>query len=178
MRYFLIVIGLLVVNSMNAQAFSNSAMVTGGLFGDGFGGEITFNTYLDEVSFTQVALDVSMSNFTAGETTIPYASYALSYSYFTTLYAAGNRDQVLSIGGGLLAGYELVNGGKNDLSNFVFLDGKSKLLYGATAGLELDVIISKRWSAVAKTTQFYHINSNFGKFTNFTGVGFRYYFFK
>ena len=77
-----------------------------------------------------------------------------------------------------MAGYELVNGGQNELSNIVFINGESKLIYGAVVGAEIDVIISNRLSIVAKTSQFYHVNSDFGKFTNFSGLGLRYYFFR
>ncbi|WP_405266358.1 conjugal transfer protein TraO [Cellulophaga sp. Ld12] len=178
MKYFLLLIVLLVSNFIHAQAFSNSVMGAAGKFGDGYGGEMTFNTNLDEYSFTQIALDVSLSNYTSGEVTIPYSSYTVSYSYFTTLYATARRYKVLSFGAGLLAGYELVNGGNEAFSNIVFLDGQSKLIYGGTIGAEIDVIISNRLSIVAKTSQFYHMNSDFGQFTNFSGLGLRYYFFR
>lgn len=178
MRYILLLVILLVSNFINAQAFSNSVMGAAGKFGDGYGGEMTFNTNIDEYSFTQIALDVSLSNYESGEVSIPYSSYTVSYSYFTTLYATARRYKVLSIGAGLLAGYELVNGGDNAFSNIVFLDGQSKLIYGGTIGAEIDVIISNHMSIVAKTSQFYHMNSDFGQFTNFSGIGLRYYFFR
>lgn len=148
----------------------------GGIFGDGYGGEITFNTNLNEKSFTQIALDVAMDTYKSGEKSIPYSSYTLSYSYVTTLYSTGRRMKVLSIGGGALAGYELVNNGANSLSNIVSLNGKSKFIYGAVVTAEIDIIISEHFSLIVKTSEFYHANSDFGKFTNFSGGGFRYYF--
>ncbi|WP_158978327.1 conjugal transfer protein TraO [Cellulophaga sp. L1A9] len=177
MKYFLLLVVLLLSNFIHAQAFSSSVMGAVGKFGDGYGGEMTYNSNLDEYSFTQIALDVSLSNYTSGEVTIPYSSYTVSYSYFTTLYATARRYKVLSIGAGLLAGYELVNGGDEAFSNIVFLDGQSKLIYGGTVGAEIDIIISNHMSIVAKTSQFYHMNSDFGEFTNFSGIGLRYYFF-
>ncbi|MBU2997465.1 conjugal transfer protein TraO [Cellulophaga baltica] len=177
MKYFLILFGFLVTNFLSAQAFPKSVMATGGIFGDGYGGEITFNNNIDEFSFTQIALDVSLSNYESGEVSIPYSSYTLSYSYYTTLYATARRYKAISMGIGLLGGYELVNGGQNEFSNIVFLDGDSKFIYGAQAGLEIDIIISNTLSVVAKTTEFYHMNSDFGQFTNYSGLGIRYYFF-
>ncbi len=161
-----------------SQAYTNTMMGAGGIFGDGYGGEITYNSNLSERSFAQIALDVTLQNFNSGETTIPYSSYTLSYSYFTTLYSTGRRMQVLSIGGGVLAGYELVNNGNRDLSNIVSLNGDSKFIYGGVATAEIDVIISEHFSLVLKTAQFYHLNSDFGKLTNFSGLGVRYYFNK
>ena len=159
-----------------SQSYNNTFSVTGGIFGDGFGGEATFNNNLDEVSFTQIALDVSMDSFLVGDVSIPYSSYALSYSYFTTLYSTARRMKVLSVGAGGVVGYELVNNGNNDLSNIVFVDGESKFIYGLQGTLEIDIIISEHYSLLVKTTQFYHVNSDFGKLTNYSGVGLRYYF--
>lgn len=153
-------------------------MGAGGIAGNGYGGEITYNSNLNEKTFTQIALDVAIDNFLSGETSVPYSSYALSYSYFITLYSTGRRMQALSIGLGALVGYELVNNGETDLSNIVSVDGESGFLYGGQATAELDIIISEHYSLVLKTTQFYHVNSDFGNLTNFSGLGVRYYFNK
>ncbi len=153
-------------------------MGAGGIFGDGYGGEFTYNTYRSELAFTQVALAVSVDNFVSGEVTIPYSSFALSYSYFRSLYRTGRKPKVISVGGGALVGYELANNGNNDLSNIVSLNGESKFIYGALASAELDYTVSEHFSLVARTVQFYHANSDFGKLTNFSGVGIRYYFNK
>jgi len=152
-------------------------MGAGGIFGDGYGGQITFNTNKSNRAFTQIALDVTLDNFQSGQVSIPYSSATLSYSYFISIFRTGaKRPKVLSIGGGPLAGYELVNNGQNDLSNIVFLNGESKFIYGGAATAEVDVTISDHISIVLRTVQFYHANSDFGKLTNFSGAGVRYYF--
>lgn len=162
----------------HGQAYTNTASVTGGIAGNGYGGEITINTNLGEKDFIQIALDVAVDNFVQGEVSVPYSSYVASYSYFTTLYSTGRRKQVLSAGIGGVVGYELVNNGDKDLSNIVTVEGDSGFIYGAQATAELDVIISEHYSLVLKTTQFYHVNSEFGNLTNFSGLGIRYYFNK
>jgi len=159
-----------------SQSYSNTFSVNGGIFGEGYGGEITYNTNLSENTFTQIGLDVSMANYKFGETSVPYSSFTASYSYFLTVYSRNRKMQSLSIGGGAIAGYELANNGNNDISNVVSLDGNSKFIYGGVATIDLDIILSEHISLVIKSSQFYHMNSDFGKLTNFSGVGLRYYF--
>lgn len=159
-----------------SQSYSNTFSVNGGIFGEGYGGEIAYNTNLSENTFTQLALEVATADSRSGETNVPYSSFTATYSYFLTVYSRNRNMQSLSIGGGALAGYELVNNGHNDISNVVSLDGQSKFIYGGVATIDLDIILSEHISLVVKSSQFYHVNSDFGKFTNFSAIGLRYYF--
>ncbi|MDT7830506.1 conjugal transfer protein TraO [Pricia sp. S334] len=158
------------------QSYSNTLSVHAGIFGEGYGGEITYNTNLSESSFTQVGLEVSMADYKFGETSLPYSSFTANYSYFLTVYSKNRRTQSLSLGGGAVAGYELANNGNDAITNVVFVDGQSKFIYGGVASIDLDIIVSEHVSLVVKSSQFYHVNSDFGKFTNFSGMGLRYYF--
>ncbi len=160
------------------QSYTNTFSVSGGIFGDGYGGELTFNTNLSETTFTQLALDVSIANYKSGISSIPYSSITASYSYFITLYSRNRRMQALSLGGGALAGYEMVNNGEMDISNVVSVNGESKFIYGAVLTGDLDIIVSEHISLIIRTSEFYHANSDFGSFTNYTGLGLRYYFNK
>lgn len=84
--------------------------------------------------------------------------------------------QSLSLGAGALAGYESVNNGKIQLSNIVSVDGDSKFIYGGVVTADLDIILTEHLSLLVKTSQFYHVNSDFGHLTNYSGIGIRYYF--
>ena len=172
---FLIVLLLLPVLAFS-QSYSNTFSVQGGIFGEGYGGEITYNTNFSENTFAQIGVEVAVANFMAGEISLPYSSFTVSGQYFITVYSRNRRMQALSIGGGAVAGYELANNGEEAISNIVFVDGQSKFIYGGVATLDLDIIVSEHISLVVKSSQFYHANSDFGKLTNFSGVGLRYYF--
>lgn len=158
------------------QSYTNTFSISGGIFGDGYGGELTYNSNLSEDTFTQLALNVSMANYESGIKSIPYSSFTASYSYFVTVYSRNRKMQALSLGGGALAGYEMVNNGELEVSNIVSVNGESKIIYGAVLTGDLDIIVSEHISLVIRTSEFYHVNSDFGKFTNYTGLGFRYYF--
>ncbi len=159
-----------------SQSYSNTFSVNGGIFGDGYGGGITYNSNLSDYTFTQIGLDVCMATYSFGDTSVPYSSFTASYSYFLTVYSRNRKMQSLSIGGGAIAGYELANNGNTDITNVVSLEGNSKFIYGGVATIDLDIILSERISLVIKSSQFYHMNSDFGKLTNFSGMGIRYYF--
>lgn len=159
-----------------SQSYSNTFAAIGGMFGQGYGGEIAYNTNLSENTFTQFALEVAVADYEAGETTVPYSSFTATYSYFLTVYSRNRKTQALSIGAGPLAGYELANNGNKDISNVVSLIGESKFIFGGMATIDLDIILTEHISLVLKSSEFYHVNSDFGKFTNFSGVGLRYYF--
>ncbi|KKN26392.1 hypothetical protein LCGC14_0875130 [marine sediment metagenome] len=175
LQAFFLIVFLLPLTAIS-QSYSNTFSMNVGIFGKGYGGEISYNANLSENTFTQIALDVCIANFRSGETTIPYSSFTASYSYFLNVYSRKRKMQSLSVGGGAIAGYELVNNGNSDISNVVFLDGASKFIYGGVATVEVDIILTEHSSLIIKSSQFYHVNSDFGKLTNFSGLGLRYYF--
>ena len=146
---------------MMGQSYTNTFSVSGGMFGEGYGGEFTLDTNLSETTFTELALNVSIANYQSGIKSIPYSSLTASYSYFITLYSRNRRMQALSLGGGVLAGYEMVN------------NGEVAVLTG-----DIDIIVSEHISLIIRTSEYFHANSDFGSFTNYTGLGLRYYFNK
>ncbi|CAM3511809.1 conjugal transfer protein TraO [Zobellia roscoffensis] len=159
-----------------SQTYSNTFSVSGGLFGDGYGGEITYNTNLSENTYTQIALNGTSTNYKSGSASIPYTSVTASYSYFLTVWNRNRKMQSLSLGGGALAGYESVNNGNVELNNIISVDGESKFIFGAVVTADLDIILTEHLSLLVKTSEFYHVNSDFGNLTNYSGLGIRYYF--
>jgi len=170
---FLLLCAPLVVFS---QTYTKTFSASGGIFGYGYGGELTYNNNLSENTRTQIALNVTFTNEESGSTAIPYSSFTASYSYFMTVLSRNRRMQSLSLGGGVLAGYESVNNGQVELSNIVSVDGESKFIFGGVVSADLDIILTEHLSLLVKTSEFYHVNSDFGKFTNYSGIGIRYYF--
>ena len=175
-NFILFLVSLCAPLAIFSQVFPQSASASGGIYGDGYGGELAYYSYLGENSFTQIAVNGTFTNFTSGSTVIPYYSITASYSYFLTVLSRDRKRQALSLGGGFLVGYESANNGELELSNIVSVDGENKLIFGPVLTADLDIIINNNYSVVIKTSQSYHINSDFGKFTNYSGIGLRYYF--
>ncbi len=159
-----------------SQTYSKTFSVSGGIYGDGYGGEVTYNTNLSENTFTQIALNGTFTNFQNGSVKVPYYSFTGSYSFFLTVLSRNRRMQSLSIGLGAMAGYEAANNGQVELSNIVSVNGESKFIYGGVISADLDIILTEHISLMLKTSEFYHLNSDFGKYTNYSGLGLRYYF--
>ncbi len=163
-----------------AQSYEHTITGSGGLFGQGYGGEFSVNYNISETSFIQGAFFVSIDTYQEGnqETIdIPYSNYNAVVSYFTTLWSTPRRFYVLSGGLGPVIGYESINNGNQEISDVVSIEGgESKVLFGAAGSLEFDMLISEQYSLIFRTTQFYHLNSEIGNFTNFSGLGIRYYF--
>ena len=173
----LIVLFLILQNFASfAQSYEHTVTGTGGLFGQGYGGVFSVNYNMSEVSFVQGAVFVSVDTYQEA-IDVPYTSYNVVASYFTTLWSTPRRFYVLSGGLGPVGGYESINNGKKDISETLFIEGgDSKVVFGAAASLEFDVLVSEQYSLIFRSTQFYHVNSTIGNFTNFSGVGVRYYF--
>lgn len=177
MQNFLFTLLLLTIPKLlSAQVFSKSLSLSGGIYGEGYGAELTFTNYIGENSFTQIVLNGTAHSFQVEEVSVPYFSMVSSYSYFITVLSRHRKEQSISLGGGVLAGYESVNNGNVELSNIVSVSGKSQFIYGGVVSADLDIIISENLSLLIKTSQAYHMNSDFGNLSNYSGLGLRYYF--
>lgn len=160
-----------------SQVYKNTFGVNVGTHGYGYGGEITYNNNLSDKAFVQIALNTAFKSYEGGNVEIPYYDFTASYSYFLTVLNLGTKKRkTLSLGGGGLLGYELVNNGQVELSNIVKLNGKSKFIFGAVISADIDITLSEHYSLMIKNSEFYHVNTDFGNFTNYSGIGLRYYF--
>lgn len=177
MRTFLLISSLLLGSVFcRAQSYSHTFTGLGGVFGKGFGGEVTLNYNLSERSFLQGAVYTAVATIDKNDFSIPYSNYSVAGSFYTSIISSHRQTYILSAGLGPTVGYETVNNGENELTNIVSVEGKSTIIYGAVGGLEFDMLVSEHYSLIVKSSQFYHVNSDFGTLTNFTGIGLRYYF--
>jgi len=165
-------------------SFQHTFSVSAGTYDDdGYGGEVTYNTTINDKFFTQIALNGTYSNFQSGDTSVPYYNFTGSYSLFFTVFTLRHRrkfQQKFSIGGGAVVGYESVNNGERDITPILVVeldeDELSGVIYGGVATLDLDIIFNNNISIVIKTSQFYHLNTKVGALTNYSGIGIRYFF--
>ena len=173
----LLVLALLSISFLgSAQSYEHTVTGSGGLFGQGYGGEFSVNYNISEISFIQGAFFVSIDTYKEA-IDVPYSNYNAVLSYFTTLWSTPRRFYVLSGGIGPVVGYESINNGQQEIDEVVSIEGgESRVLFGAAGSLEFDILVSEQYSLIFRTTQFYHINSEIGNFTNFSGAGIRYYF--
>lgn len=163
--------------NMYSQNYSSSIGVLGGYAEDGAAALVNYNYYLDRNNFIQVGAYLSFANDEVRGYEIPHSVFTLNGAYLTNFYSNRSNDFKFNGGAGLVAGYEIINNGKNTLDNGAIIQDNSKFIYGLMATVEIDYYLSQYLSLTGKYTHYYHINSDLGNFTPFAGVGFRYILF-
>ncbi|MFV0531859.1 MAG: conjugal transfer protein TraO [Flavobacteriales bacterium] len=112
--------------------------------------------------------DTSTVSFSAGD--VPVKLYTASLEHYRNLLNNG-KSLKLYLGGGLVAGYELINDGKEFMDNGRKLMYESKFVYGATAAIETDVLLFtsgrsfsyKDFSWFVNAGYTYYVNSDVGE---------------
>lgn len=167
---------LLFCISTYSQTFNNSVAVTGGITPSGFAADFSFNYRLHYNSWVQLRVYGSMEELEVNNDKLPYQNFAGTLSYFINVYR--NRRHTFNVAAGLggLVGKEILNNEERRLSVIEAIDGQSKIIFGVSGDLEADFYITEHFSFIIKTSQYAHINSDFGLLTNYTGAGIRYYF--
>ncbi len=151
--------------------------VSGGYAVNGFAMLVNYNHPLSEVSYLQGGVYVSFSKDTQTDFEIPYSDFTVNLGYYHDVYQSNLRSFKISIGGGAVGGYELVNNGDDQLDNGAFINSESKLIYGAFVGAELDFVLNEEISIYVTTNEYYHVNSDLGSFAFYGGIGLKYYLF-
>lgn len=84
----------------------------------------------------------------------------------------------ISVYGGGMVGYEVVNNGSNTLKNSGITSKKLKnnFIYGAVLGVQGEVEMGDSWTVFATGSEVYRMNSEVGKFSFMIGGGVKYYF--
>jgi hypothetical protein len=159
--------------------WSGNIGLTGGYTPGGFATNIEFN-YVQDYSYFQGALHLAFAKDTyeASETEsyeIPYTQATVNIGYFFNIYENRPMTVILSLGGGAVGGYEIVNNGDRELPNGALIADKSKFIYGAYAGGEFDFNITRALIGVVKYNHYYHANSDVGNLTFYSGAGLRYF---
>lgn len=161
----------------NAQNYSSAVGLYLGYSEDGAAGLLNYNYYINKYDFIQAGLFVSSGNMKVKGYDIKFNDITFNGGYFTSVYSTV-RDKInFNAGGGLVAGYEAVNNGSELLSSGAIVLDKSKFIYGLFGSLESEIYLNNEWTLMVKYNQFFHVNSDLGKWTPFIGVGARYFLF-
>lgn len=166
--------------SLNAQMRGNLASsvgVSGGYVEDGFGVMGTFNFHPNRFKYFQISVLAAIAE-DRGRQDIPYNVFTIQPGIFYRVFIAPRRKNIsIFLGGGGLFGYEVINGGSNELPNGALINAKSQFLYGAYLGGEAEFVLSNDFSLLVKANQYYHANSDVGNFYPYVGAGLRYFLF-
>ncbi len=157
--------------------YASSVGLSGGYAEDGFGIMATYNYHLNRNRYAQLSVFVAIAE-DKGSFNIPYNIFTVQPGYFFKVWEQKNfKKYALNLGGGGIFGYEVINNGNSILSNGAILDAKSQFIYGAFIGIEGEITLSNDFSLLIKANEYYHINSDVGKFYPYVGLGLRYFLF-
>lgn len=156
-----------------SQTYKNAFGASIGVTQDGYGAMLTHNYFINDRNSISASILATDAKYKIGDDKIGYNDITLNLGYSVPLYLTQNRKIGIVFGIGNVIGYESIN--KKPLSKGTVVLDKSKFIYGAYAGLSFDYLINDRTTIFFKADQFYHANSDLGKFIPFAGIGLRYY---
>lgn len=157
--------------------YASSVGISGGYAEDGFGIMATYNYHLNRNRYAQLSVFVAIAE-DKGSFDIPYNIFTVQPGYFIKVWEQKNfKKYGVNLGGGGIFGYEVINNGNSLLSNGAILDTKSQFIYGIFIGVEGEIALSNDFSLLVKANEYYHINSDVGKFYPYAGIGLRYFLF-
>lgn len=154
--------------------------VSGGYAENGFAFLVNYNYGLTESSYLQAGAYGSFAKSIQTdqvEYEIPYSDFSLNIGYYQDVFRNRTKQFKVSIGGGGVAGYELVNGGDSELETGALVEAENQFIYGAFAGVEVDIVLNDAISIYGAVNEYYHLNSDLGNFVFYGGVGIKYYIF-
>lgn len=156
-----------------SQTYKNAFGVSIGATQDGYGVMLTHNYFINDRNSISASILATDAKYGIDGGKIDYSDITLNLGYSLPLYLTQNRKFGIVLGVGSVIGYESID--KKPLSKGTLVLDKSKFIYGAYAGLSFDYLINDRVTFFFKADQFYHANSDLGKFIPFAGIGLRYY---
>lgn len=168
----------LITLSVSAQNYASSVGISAGYVEDGFGGNATFNFHPNRTSYLQIGIFTSFSEEEVDGVKIPYNIFAFQPGYYRRIFLVNSRKPLgFYIGGGAIAGYEVINNGSSELPSGALITAKSKFVYGGFVGIEIEWQLKESFSIAAKVNEHYHVNSDIGNLYPFAGLSLRYYLY-
>lgn len=159
-----------------SQTYKNAFGVSIGATQDGYGVMLSHNYFINDRNSISASILATDAKYKIGEDKIGYNNITLNLGYSVPLYLTQNRKFGIVFGSGVVLGYEIVNDNKDlNLSDGSLILDESKFIYGAYLGLDFDYLINDRTTLFIKVNEYYHANSDLGKFVPFAGIGLRYY---
>lgn len=157
--------------TIHGQDHKLATSFTGGYVSGGFGGMVTVDYKINEFDYIQLNAQANFTKLEYSGMNVPVNLYSFSPGFFYDVLRNNSRVVAISVGGGGTVGYEIINKGDDRLENDAVLLTENKVVFGAYVGLDADVFIIPTIALNIRINEFYHINSDIGKFTPYMGLG-------
>ncbi|SEC65642.1 Conjugative transposon protein TraO [Tenacibaculum sp. MAR_2009_124] len=175
-----LLISLLSFNKVFSQIDDTSMVgLTVGAAENGFGFSLNYNYYFERNEYLSgdILLTFSSDRVSEFNIRVPYNAIYLNAGYFNQFYETNRELFRFSAGAGLSFGYQVINNGSKEIETGALITSDSKFIYGAFIGIDTKLFISYKYTGMLVLREFYHINSDIGKFTPYIGLGVTYSLF-
>lgn len=163
--------------SMHMNAQGSSISLSGGYTTNGIGVLANYNIELNRNSYVHLSGYYSIAEDQQKNYDIAYNNLSLNVGYFYNVLTTADRRFTISLGGGGLVGYEIINNGNSTLDTGAIVDGDSKVIYGGFVGADTSYSLTDALSLTLIVQEYYHNNSDLGNFALYSGLGIRYHFY-
>lgn len=167
LTFFVLILGA----SLQAQDHKVAFSLTGGYVQDGFGGMAALDYKINEYDYLQFSILTNFTNLELENLDVPVNLYAFNTGFYFDVLRNNLRTISISIGAGGTVGYETINKGEEVIETGESLSIGNQFVYGAYAGIDLDIFIIPTISIHIKANETYHINSDIGALSPYIGVG-------
>lgn len=161
----------------NAQNYSSSIEMSSGYVQNGFGIQGSYNYDLNKKEYIKSSLLTYFTKEKYTDISLKTTTITLNVGYYNTVWTNLRQTLKTSLGVGIIGGYESINNDNTELPNGALINSDSRFIYGMFIASEHDIYLSNKYSLIVKFHEYYHINSDVGKFIPFIGIGVRYYIY-
>lgn len=167
----LLLLPLFVVAQQSSSGFSL------GYTTNGYGGIGEYNHYFGKASVINFSVYASQATFNGGGFKINYNNIMGNVGYYHRVHNVDRGKFRVLLGGGGTIGAELSKIKESPFDNGTFNTTDTKLIYGGYIGSNMNYIISEYFALSLVLNQFYHANSDIGKFAFYSGLGIKFFVF-
>ncbi len=142
----------------------------------GFYGSVSLSKFMLNGGYWKYGYDYTLRYFNPDPNiaSINVKQFLVNVNYFKDILSNRGSDVYLNLGAGLDAGYESINNGSRKVRNGVFINQRSRFLFGLGVVLDVELYFFDGFALLLKASERYHPLSDLSKFNFQAGAGLRF----
>lgn len=181
MKKQLLILLILLLSLESFSQYDDNSIVTikGGYVQKGFAGILEYDYYIAREQFLSgnILITFHTDNVSKMKVDVPYNGIYFDVGYNYQIYQSYQSLILYNLGIGPSLGYQIINNGDKDLKTGALIKSNSKFVLGGYIGADVRIYILRNFYGSINARQYYHPNSDLGKFFPFIGAGFSYTLF-
>ncbi|MFR3214814.1 MAG: conjugal transfer protein TraO [Dysgonomonas mossii] len=181
----LLIVSLVLMGQAHAQRYlqgQKGIQVTGGFVdgftlekedGQAFYGGLALSTYTKNGNRWVLGAEYMQKSHEYKDILIPVSQITAEGGYYFKFLADPSKTFFFSIGASAIAGYEMVNWGKELLFDGASITTEDNFLYGGGISFEIETFLSDRFALLINARERILLGSEINKFHTQVGIGFK-----